>query len=62
MKKTTYTNPKMKFIDIVINNLCAGSTCTTINLDAIKIKEMDTRRKTFSLKDGNSENMWDTKF
>lgn len=62
MKKRKYVKPNFELIDIEVNDLCAASVCTTIDMSSVKLKKMDEQRKTYTLSTGDSKNMWDTKF
>lgn len=61
-KKRNYSKPSAQYIDIITNDLCAGSVCTTIDLTTIQLQEMKTRNRTYTIKNGSSENMWDSSF
>ena len=61
-EKTKYCKPSMTYVQITLNDLCAGSVCTSIDLNSVKIQQMNKKSKTKVLKDGDSKNMWDSKF
>ena len=62
MKKKKYVKPGFELVSIELNDLCAASVCTTIDMSSVKLRKMDERRKTYTLSSGDSKNMWDTKF
>lgn len=62
IKKKIYCKPTLLYVDIAMNDLCAGSVCTNVDLNAVKIKQMTKKSKTTVLKDGASSGMWDSSF
>lgn len=60
--KKIYTKPTIQYVDIITNDLCAASACNTIDINTSALRQMQERHKTYSLKDGASKDMWDTKF
>lgn len=61
-KKKTYSKPTALFVEIITNDLCAASTCIDIDLKTVRLKEMQSKERSYVLKDGDSQNMWDSKF
>ena len=60
--KKIYCKPSVQYVEIAMNDLCAGSVCTKVDLNAVKIQKMNKKSKTTVLKDGASSGMWDTTF
>lgn len=62
MKRKNYIKPSFKFVQIEWNDLCAGSKCTTIDINVVGLKERKEKTYTFKRGETHDKNMWETSF
>ena len=55
-----YIKPTYKIVEIIMNDLCAGSVCSHIDIKIEKIQK--SRHKTYVFREGETKGMWDSNF
>lgn len=61
MEHNLYTKPYFRFVNIEMNDLCAGSNnCSTIDLKVINLQQK--KNKTYTFGRGKTEGMWENNF
>ena len=56
-----YIKPTYKIVEIIMNDLCAASSCNTLDINVKQI-EMKKQHKTYIFKEGETKGMWDKNF
>lgn len=60
MKRKTYIKPAFTIVKLEWNNLCAGSICTTIDINLVNYKTQ--KNKAYIYKRKETKDMWETDF